>query len=48
MGLQTHQKLIWLLNCWNVHKSQEKHPNILVVFILANCINIIRLDDVIL
>jgi hypothetical protein len=48
MGLQTHQKLIWLLtfkylDCWSVHKSQkvldwikEKHPNILVVFVLAN------------
>jgi len=22
LGLQTHQKLIWLLYCWSVHKSQ--------------------------
>jgi hypothetical protein len=48
MGLQTHQKLVWLLDCWNVHKSQEfldwikeKHPNILVVFVQANCISIL-------
>jgi len=45
MGLQTHQKLVWLLHCWGIHKSQkilgldkEKHPNILVVFVLANCL----------
>jgi len=45
MGLQTHQQLVWLLDCWSVHKSQklldwikEKHPNVLVVFVLANCL----------
>ncbi len=23
LGLQTHQKLVWLLHCWSIHKSQK-------------------------
>jgi hypothetical protein len=23
LNLQTNQKLVWLINCWNVHKSKE-------------------------
>lgn len=23
LGLQTHQQLFWLLDCWNLHKNQE-------------------------
>jgi hypothetical protein len=44
LDLQANQKLVWLINCWSVHKSKEfldwikkKHPNILVMFVFANC-----------
>ncbi len=47
--------MVWLLNCWSVHKSQDffnwikqKHPNILVVFIPTNYINVLSLIDIIL
>jgi hypothetical protein len=55
LGLWMHQKLIWLLNCWNVHKSKkkldyikEKCPNILLVSILTNCTNVLQPANVIL
>jgi hypothetical protein len=46
LSLQTHPKMVWLLDCWFAHKSKEflnwmkkYHSNILVIFILANCKN---------
>ncbi len=40
LGLQESQKLVWLLDCWSMHKGcdfldwmKETHPNILVIFI---------------
>jgi hypothetical protein len=23
LGLQTHQIMVWMLDCWNVHNSQD-------------------------
>jgi hypothetical protein len=55
LGLLEHHKMVWLLNCWFVHKSKEflnymkkDHPNIMVIFILVNCISELQLADVIL
>ncbi len=46
---------MWLLDCWFVHKGydfldwmKETHPNILVIFILANYTNVLKLGNVIL
>jgi hypothetical protein len=55
LDLQANQKLVWLINCWSIHKSKDfldwikkKHPNILVVFVLANCTSELQLVDVII
>ncbi len=55
LDLQANQKLVWLINCWNVHKRKEfldyikkEHPNIVIVFVPANCINELQLGDVII
>ena len=47
MGLDEETKLIWLLECWSVHISKDfiswlkiSHPNILLIFVLTNCINV--------
>jgi len=43
LNLQENQKLVWLIDCWSVHKSKQfviyikGHPNILVVFVPTNC-----------
>jgi hypothetical protein len=53
--LQRNQKLVWLIDCWNVHKNKEfldwikkEHPNILIVFFLANCTSELQFVDVII
>ncbi len=55
LDLQANQKLVWLIDCWSVHKSKDfldwikkKHPNILVVFVPTNCTNELQLVDVII
>jgi hypothetical protein len=55
LGLPKHHKMVWLLDCWIVHKSKEfldymkkDHPNIMVIFILVNCTSELQLADVIL
>jgi hypothetical protein len=47
--------MVWLLDCWYVHKGcdfldwmKETHPNILVIFIPANYTNVLQSIDVIL
>jgi hypothetical protein len=48
-------KLIWLIDCWSVHKSKEfiswmkeKHPEILLIFVPSNCTSVLQPADVIL
>jgi hypothetical protein len=55
LALLEEQKMVWLINYWLVDKSKEfldwmelKFPKVCVVFILANCIGILQLVDVIL
>jgi hypothetical protein len=55
LALLEKQKMVWLINYWLVDKSKEfldwiklKFPKVYVVFILANCIGILQLVDVIL
>lgn len=55
MGLDEETKLIWLLECWNVHISKDfiswlkiSHPQILFIFVPANCTNVSQPADVIL
>jgi len=55
LGLPKHKKMVWLLDCWFVHKSKEfldwmkeDHPNILVIFIPTNCRNELQPTYVIL
>jgi len=54
LSLEKDAKMIWLLNCWSVHKSQEfvawikeKHPQILLIFVPANCTSVYQPVDVI-
>jgi hypothetical protein len=55
MGLEKSSKLIWLLDCWSVQMSKEfiswlkeMFPNILLIFVPANCTSIFQPTDVIL
>src|ERR1700737_3616925 len=55
LNMHKDSNLIWLLDCWSVHKSKEfvawikeKHPNILLIFVPANCTSIYQPPDVIL
>ena len=55
LNMHKDSNLIWLLDCWSVHKSKEfiawmkeKHPNILLIFVPANCTSIYQPADVIL
>ena len=55
MGLDEETKLIWLLDCWSVHISKDfiswlkiSHPQILLIFIPANCTSVFQPADVIL
>jgi hypothetical protein len=48
--LPNNQTMVWLLDCWFVHQSKEfldwmnnKHSNILVIFVLANYTNVSQL-----
>jgi hypothetical protein len=48
-------KLIWLIDCWSVHKSKEfiswvkeKHPNFLLISVPANYTNLLQPADFIL
>jgi hypothetical protein len=49
------QKILWLINCWSIHKSaaflswvKDNHPCICLVFILANCTSKFQPVDMIL
>ena len=53
MGLEKYAKLIWLLDCQSVHMSKdftswvkEKYPQILLIFVPANCTSILQPTDV--
>jgi hypothetical protein len=55
LQMDKETKLIWLIDCWSVHKSKEliswvkeKHPEILLIFVLANCTSVLQPADVIL
>jgi hypothetical protein len=55
LGLQESQKMVWLLDCWSMHKGhgfldymKETHPNILVIFIPTNYTNVLQPTIVIL
>jgi hypothetical protein len=55
LGLSKDQQLIWLIDCWSVHKSKEfltwvkkKHPEILILFIPANCTAVLQPADIII
>lgn len=55
MGLPQSQKMIWLLDCWSVHKSEafltwmkKEYPSICVLFIPANCTSKLQPADVVL
>ena len=46
LALPTSQKILWLIDCWSIHKSvaflswvKDNHPCICLVFIPANCIS---------
>ncbi len=48
LELQESQEIMWLSDCWSMHKDhdfldwmKETHLNILVIFIPANCINVL-------
>jgi hypothetical protein len=48
-------KLIWLIDCWSVHKSKEfiswvkeKYLEILLIFVPVNCISMLQPADAIL
>jgi hypothetical protein len=47
--------MVWLLDCWSIHKSnefldwmKENHSNTLVIFVLGNCTNVLQPTDGIL
>ena len=49
LGLQDGQQLRWLIDYWSMHKLEEflgwikrKHPEILILFIPANCTSILQ------
>jgi hypothetical protein len=55
MGLEKDAKLIWLLDCWSVHMSKdftswvkEKYPQILLIFVPANCTSVLQPANVII
>lgn len=55
LNLAKDSKLIWLIDYWSVHKSKEfiswvkiTHPQILLIFVPANCTSIFQPADVIL
>ena len=55
LGLQKDHKMVWLLDCWNVHTSNASmdwikvdHPNILVIYVPTNYISKLQLANVIL
>jgi hypothetical protein len=55
LGLPSDQQLIWLIDCWSVHKSEEfltwvkkKHPEILILFIPTNCRAVLQPADIII
>ena len=55
LNIAEDSKLIWLIDCWSVHKSKEfiswvkvNHPEILFIFIPANCTSVFQPADVIL
>ena len=55
MDLEKDSKLIWLIDCWSVHMSKvfilwlkDFHPEILLIFVPANCTSVFQPADVIL
>ena len=55
LKMNKESKLVWLIDCWSVHKSKEfilwvkeNHPQILLIFVPANCTSIFQPADVIL
>jgi hypothetical protein len=54
-GLPNIQKMVWLLDCWSVHKNKfffdwmkKIHSNMLVIYVLINRTNVLQPIDVIL
>jgi hypothetical protein len=53
LGLPAHQKVLWLIDCWSVHKGEpfrtwmkDTHANILVLFIPPNTTSKLQPQDV--
>jgi hypothetical protein len=53
LGLPAQQKVLWLIDCWSVHKGEPfrtwmktKHPKILVLFIPPNTTSKLQPQDV--
>jgi hypothetical protein len=54
-ALLEDRNMVWLIDCWLVHKSKKimdwmklKYPSVCIIFILANCTSVLQLVDVIL
>ncbi|KIJ31233.1 hypothetical protein M422DRAFT_102736, partial [Sphaerobolus stellatus SS14] len=52
-GYPDDLKAIWVIDCWSVHRSEEfcrwmaeNHPNIILLYIPANCTGIFQPCDV--
>jgi hypothetical protein len=48
LALLKDQKMVWLIDCWSIHKSKEfldwmksKFPSVCIIFIPANCTNVL-------
>jgi hypothetical protein len=55
LDLPNNQKMVWFIDCWNVHCSskfqdwmKEKYPNICLLFVPTNCTSKLQPCDVIL
>lgn len=53
LNLPANQKMVWLLDCWKVHIGKEftswikkEHPEIIVLYIPANCTSKLQPADV--
>ena len=52
LGLDLHQKSIFLIDCWSVHRSKEfrafvevKHPSIIILYIPPSCTSKLQCMD---
>ena len=55
LNIGKETRFVWLIDCWSVYKSKEfilwvkeNHPQILLIFVPANCTSVFQPADVIL